>query len=197
VLKISLVKKQEKAGFVIRKFELSSLDEGTQERPRSLYHFQLESWPAEGPHISTLTTMIDEVIHTKSKPTEPIVVHDLDGGSSAGVYVGIMNGMAMIKKDESVDLGNIVSVLREDRAGMVQSPVEYTFMHKVLTMHSIQHVPAPPSYIETPIFEQKPGTPPSGQLRIPVDPRKNTGAKIDVFFTSQLYSEATFRKKGK
>jgi len=179
-LRIALAKKQDKAGFVIRKFELSSLDGGARARPRSLYHFAIESWPTEGPHISTLTTMIEEVIHSKSKPTEPIVVHDLEGGSAAGVYVGIMNGMAMIKKEGSVDLGKIVEVLREDRAGMVRSPVEYAFMHKVLTMHSIQHVPAPPSYVDTPIFESKPGSPPTGRIAIPVDPRKSTGVQVDV-----------------
>ena len=96
--KVALSKRQQKPGFVIRKFEMSSLDESNPQRPRSVYHFQIEAWPEEGPHISTLNSMIQEVLHTKAKPTEPLVVHDIDGGSAAGVFVAAMNGMAMIKE---------------------------------------------------------------------------------------------------
>lgn len=178
-LKIALGKKQQKSGFLIQKLEISSLKDGPETTPRSVYHFTIDSWPDDGPHISTLTSMIEEIIHTKSKPTEPIIVHDRDGGSSAGVLVGIMNGMAMIKAVGEVDLAGIVGQLRADRAGMVQRPVEYVYMHKVLTMYSIQHLPAPPSYVDTPIFDAT-GSPPTGQIPTPVDPRRSTGVNLEL-----------------
>ena len=38
-----------------------------------------------------------------------------------------------------MDLPEVVSRLRKDRGGMMEFPINYMFIHKVLTMYSIEH----------------------------------------------------------
>ena len=53
------------------------------------------------------------------------------GIGRTGVFIGADMGMTQLEKEGQVDILKIVSTLRQDRGGMVQTEVQYIFLHQV------------------------------------------------------------------
>ena len=62
----------------------------------------------------------------------PAVVHCSSGIGRTGVLLACDIGMqGLLQGDPKVDVLRIVSTLRQDRAGMVQTREQYRFIHEV------------------------------------------------------------------
>lgn len=57
--------------------------------------------------------------------------HTSSGISRTGVFIAADTGMRELEEKNEVDVLNIVSSLRQDRGGMVQTKDQYVFLHKV------------------------------------------------------------------
>lgn len=129
---------------------------------RIVHHFNFTGWPraAAAPSSSApLMQLMDQVMQkVEENPDAPIVVQDLCGGGKAGTYIAIEYAMQALDESGSsnpastaVDVAGIVAQLREVRPGLVTFPAEYVFVHKVVTMYSLElEVPAPPAYAPAP-----------------------------------------------
>ena len=53
------------------------------------------------------------------------------GIGRTGVFIGADIGMQQLEEEGQVDLLKIVSTMRQDRGGMVQTRDQYAFLHKV------------------------------------------------------------------
>lgn len=53
------------------------------------------------------------------------------GISRTGVFIGADTGMREIEEKNKVDVLRIVSSMRQDRGGMVQTKDQYVFLHRV------------------------------------------------------------------
>ena len=67
------------------------------------------------------------------------------GIGRSGVFIGADIGMKNLEEKGEVDVLNIVSSIRQDRGGMVQTREQYLFLHKVrmstvLNIHIDVHV---------------------------------------------------------
>ena len=49
------------------------------------------------------------------------------------MFIGADVGMTQLEREGEVDLLKIVSTMRQDRGGMVQTEKQYIFLHQVLT----------------------------------------------------------------
>ena len=58
------------------------------------------------------------------------------GIGRTGVFIGADIGMYQLESEGEVDLLKIVSTMRQDRGGMVQTENQYIFLHQVCCMYS-------------------------------------------------------------
>jgi protein tyrosine phosphatase len=129
---------------------------------RIVHHFNFTGWPrsaAAPTSTAPIMQLMDQVMQkVEENPNAPVIVQDLCGGGKAGTYIAIEYAMQAL--DESVtddpatthvDVAAIVQQLRESRPGLVAFAAEYVFVHKVVTMYSLElEAPLPPAYTEPP-----------------------------------------------
>jgi hypothetical protein len=82
--------------------------------------------------------MMCDVMEITDHAEGPLVVQDLCGTGKAGTYIAIDHAFHSCDDRQHVDIAKIVKNLRQDRAGLVMSPTEYMFIHKVVTMYSLE-----------------------------------------------------------
>lgn len=125
---------------------------------RRVMHFQFQEWPVNGVPQSTapVLAMLHEVHSATRKSPAPVVIHDAAGAGPAGTVVAIEHGISALESkaaNKTVDVKGIVTRIREDRGGLVQTDAEYIFVHKTLCMFSLASAAAPPAYVQTPKFD--------------------------------------------
>ena len=62
------------------------------------------------------------------------------GIGRSGVFIASCLGVMSLEDSGEVDILKVVSTMRQDRGGMVQSRTQYIFLHKVCVMHFIKCV---------------------------------------------------------
>jgi tyrosine-protein phosphatase non-receptor type 7 len=111
---------------------------------REVTHFWFTAWPDHGVPSST-EPALHFLSHIRSHAQEipaPIIVHCSAGIGRTGVFIGADMGMTQLEKEGQVDILKIVSTLRQDRGGMVQTEVQYIFLHQLLLSYARQ-LPSP------------------------------------------------------
>jgi len=156
-LTVTLIKVEKKQSWVVTTVEVTHKKD--RNAPRHLVkHFNFLGWPRDGVPTSTapiMQMMCDVMEITDTRPG-PLVVQDLCGTGKAGTYIAIDHAFHQCDENQHVDIAKIVRTLREDRAGLVMTVDEYHFIHKVVTMYSLELSSAPaqqaPSYVPPPSF---------------------------------------------
>lgn len=127
-----------------------------------IMHFLFEDWPAGQDSVSTntapLLALIHEVHDCSRTVTRPVLIHSDNAAGPASVFIAVEHGIFQIETQPYVDILRLVAELRIDRGGCVHTIDEYDFVHKALCMYSLalSKVPAPPTYIPTPKFDEAP-----------------------------------------
>uniref|UniRef100_S4R4P5 protein-tyrosine-phosphatase n=1 Tax=Petromyzon marinus TaxID=7757 RepID=S4R4P5_PETMA len=107
---------------------------------RSLYHFHFTAWPDHGvPDTTDSLTNFVRLFRTHVNTTNkggPIVVH-CRCGSSAGVgrtgtFISLDHLLQDIDKKPEIDIYGIVHDMRMSRVLMVQTEMQYIFIHKCI-----------------------------------------------------------------
>ncbi|KAM5139600.1 tyrosine-protein phosphatase non-receptor type 20 [Callospermophilus lateralis] len=115
--------------FIIRIFKIVEKSTGTS---HSVKHLQFTNWPDHG----TPTSADDFIKYVryvrKSHLTGPIVVHCSAGVGRTGVFICVDAVFCAIEKNFSFSFENIVTQMREQRSGMIQTKEQYQFCHVIV-----------------------------------------------------------------
>lgn len=136
---VTLMNVEKKSTWVVTTVEVSH--KGGRGAPKHIVkHFNFLGWPRDGVPTSTapIMQMMCDVMEITDKRSGPLVVQDLCGTGKAGTYIAIEHAFQACDEKGHADIAQIVQTLREDRAGMVMTPDEYAFIHKVVTMYSLE-----------------------------------------------------------
>uniref|UniRef100_A0A8B9X1L9 Tyrosine-protein phosphatase non-receptor type 20 n=1 Tax=Bos mutus grunniens TaxID=30521 RepID=A0A8B9X1L9_BOSMU len=115
--------------FIIRMFQVVKKSTGAS---HFVKHLQFTNWPDHGTPASAEGFI--KYVHyvRKSHLTGPVVVHCSAGVGRTGVFLCVDVVFCAIEKNFSFDIMNIVSQMREQRHGMVQTKEQYMFCYKIV-----------------------------------------------------------------
>jgi protein tyrosine phosphatase len=137
-LAITLESQRSNDAYTMRKFNLKHT---STKESRTVVQLQYTTWPDHGvpEDESYMLAFIDELRSVRAKLMDdaataawPIVVHCSAGIGRTGVTMAIEIGLAKIEAGEMVDLKAILTELREQRYGLIQTPAQYKFVYSSL-----------------------------------------------------------------
>nr|XP_032836820.1 receptor-type tyrosine-protein phosphatase beta-like isoform X2 [Petromyzon marinus] len=103
---------------------------------RSLYHFHFTAWPDHGvPDTTDSLTNFVRLFRTHVNTTNkggPIVVHCSAGVGRTGTFISLDHLLQDIDKKPEIDIYGIVHDMRMSRVLMVQTEMQYIFIHKCI-----------------------------------------------------------------
>ncbi|CAN0196397.1 unnamed protein product [Lampetra fluviatilis] len=103
---------------------------------RPLYHFHFTAWPDHGvPDTTDSLTNFVRIFRTHVNTTNkggPIVVHCSAGVGRTGTFISLDHLLQDIDKKPEIDIYGIVHNMRMSRVLMVQTEMQYIFIHKCI-----------------------------------------------------------------
>ncbi|CAN0267909.1 unnamed protein product [Lampetra planeri] len=103
---------------------------------RPLYHFHFTAWPDHGvPDTTDSLTNFVRIFRTHVNTTNkggPIVVHCSAGVGRTGTFISLDHLLQDIDKKPEIDIYGIVHDMRMSRVLMVQTEMQYIFIHKCI-----------------------------------------------------------------
>ena len=110
---------------ILREFEIDN--KGIK---KYVKHIQYTGWPDFGVPDSykEIISMIDFVLDTPGIP----VVHCSAGVGRAGTFLTLLNYYKALRNNEKLKVSQIVSIMRNQRAGAVQTKEQFCFIYSVL-----------------------------------------------------------------
>jgi protein tyrosine phosphatase len=128
-----------KDGFVVRRFTVSTVDT-TQE----VTHVQYLEWPGQGEAIDTRTFLAfrrEVLLHEDA--AVPTVVHCSSGCGRTGVYLCADSELKHFSKKSRADLHESVASARRGRPMMVETALEYVYLHTIAVDAIVNEPPTP------------------------------------------------------
>jgi len=115
-----------------------------EEPERTVKHFWYTGWPDHGvpdtaaPVIAFLRAVRQETADSRS----PILVHCSAGIGRTGTFMAIDIGMQQLQSEWRVcDIKGVVTKMRKERGGSVQTAVQYRFIHLALAEYCTPSLP--------------------------------------------------------
>ncbi|KAK6991229.1 receptor-type tyrosine-protein phosphatase epsilon, partial [Biomphalaria glabrata] len=127
-IKIKLISTETFSDYTVRHLEMNKKNEGTHLLKQ--YHFH--AWPDKGvPEAPwSLLNFVQRISsHTSS---HYVVVHCSAGVGRTGTYIAIHNVLRQARETGKLEFFKTVTKLREDRILMVQTALQYEFLHKAV-----------------------------------------------------------------
>ncbi|VIO92088.1 Protein-tyrosine phosphatase 1, putative [Brugia malayi] len=126
-LQISCISERETANCVYR--EISIQDIMTKEE-RRVSQMQYTAWPDHGvpDDPKHFIDFVDEVRRARAGSVDPIVVHCSAGIGRTGVLILMETAACLVEGNEPVYPLDIVRTMRDQRAMLIQTPGQYTFV---------------------------------------------------------------------
>jgi len=108
---------------------------------REVIHYFYSGWldhqtPEKSRGILELVRQVS--IENETRVNSPVIVHCSAGIGRTGCFIAISYGCKQLVKNSSVDILKIVSRLRLDRGGLVQTVQQYHFIHEALSRYMRQ-----------------------------------------------------------
>lgn len=130
-IQVVLVSESSEEGkWTIKKLELSV---GQQKRTIKFFHFI--EWPDNGvPQSPEVLLEFMQVVKTELETAKagPLVIHCSAGVGRTGTYIAIETLLLQLENERQVDVFGIVYRLRLNRVFMVQTEVQFKFIHETI-----------------------------------------------------------------
>ncbi|KAK7493650.1 hypothetical protein BaRGS_00015162, partial [Batillaria attramentaria] len=123
------LEEQQRADFVIRSFVLKNA-KSSGERHVTQYHYM--AWPDHGVPLAASLVDYWRYVKARSTSTVPLLVHCSAGVGRTGTFIALDIASEKKSRGDDVNVNEIVTQLREQRALMVQSEAQYKFLHEVI-----------------------------------------------------------------
>ncbi|KAK7089830.1 hypothetical protein V1264_024400 [Littorina saxatilis] len=127
---VKATEEEERADFIIRTFILKVKGSPGKSREVQQYHYQ--AWPDHGVPAAGSLVNFWRYVTARAKTTAPPVVHCSAGVGRTGTYIALDIAMDRKSRGSDVSVKEIVTELREQRSIMVQTEVQYKFLHEVI-----------------------------------------------------------------
>ncbi|KAM3723274.1 Tyrosine-protein phosphatase [Dirofilaria immitis] len=126
-LKISCISERETANCIYREI---SIEDKVIKEERRVSQMQYTAWPDHGvPNDPKhFIDFVDEVRRARAGSVDPIVVHCSAGIGRTGVLILMETAACLVEGNEPVYPLDIVRTMREQRAMLIQTPGQYTFV---------------------------------------------------------------------
>ncbi|XP_043921010.1 tyrosine-protein phosphatase non-receptor type 3 [Protopterus annectens] len=112
--------------YVFREMTVTNIGTGEE---RSVTHLQYVAWPDHGvPDDSTDFLDFVTCVRQKRVKDEPVIAHCSAGIGRTGVLITMETAMCLIEKNQPVYPLDIVRIMRDQRAMMVQNSSQYKFV---------------------------------------------------------------------
>jgi len=111
----------------------------SDEEVRTISHFWYTGWLDHQTPEKTkgLLELVQEMLlWHRDEDHGPIVVHCSAGIGRTGCFISVVEGCQQLLKFGKVDILKIVSQMRLDRGGMIQTCEQYTFVHQALSRYA-------------------------------------------------------------
>ncbi|KAF6210772.1 hypothetical protein GE061_013883 [Apolygus lucorum] len=133
-LQVTLKKREVREKYVISSLQLRNLESNLW---REVNHLWYTGWPIRGVP-DDLTSIIAYLIEARSysKPGHPIVVHCSPGTGRTGTVIAIDIAIRDFETDRIVDIPKTVYSIRRDRAGSVQTNLQYYLIYQVIHLYA-------------------------------------------------------------
>ncbi|XP_033004330.1 tyrosine-protein phosphatase non-receptor type 20 isoform X2 [Lacerta agilis] len=128
--------------FIIRVIEVTKKQ--TLEM-RSVHHLQFTSWPDHGTPTSSKDLVKFVRYMRKIHQSGPIIAHCSAGIGRSGVLLCVDILLSYIEKDMPFDIKQIVTNLRQQRCGMIQTKEQYMFCYE-LALEVLKNIQSTNSY---------------------------------------------------
>uniref|UniRef100_A0A2C9KN03 protein-tyrosine-phosphatase n=1 Tax=Biomphalaria glabrata TaxID=6526 RepID=A0A2C9KN03_BIOGL len=127
-IKMKLISTETFSDFTVRRLEMNKKNEDTHHVTQ--YHFH--AWPDKGvPEAPWSLLHFINRISSKTS-THYIVVHCSAGVGRTGTYIAIHNVLRQARETGKLEFFKTVTKLREDRILMVQTALQYEFVHRAV-----------------------------------------------------------------
>jgi len=125
------------SNIIVRSFTLWL--EGDRSNAMEVFHLHYQDWPDHGTPASTqpIRTLVRLVTEKSADARGPMVVHCSAGVGRAGTFVAIHMTLERLQISQSstkfsINIKEMVSNLRSQREGTVQTVDQYIFIHKAI-----------------------------------------------------------------
>ncbi|XP_072504300.1 receptor-type tyrosine-protein phosphatase V-like isoform X3 [Notamacropus eugenii] len=127
---------------------------GSQQEERRILQLQFTTWPDHGvPEDPGSLIKFAKLVQERMKTTPntvPTLVHCSAGVGRTGTFVALLRLLQQLQEEQRVDVFYTVYALRQNRPLMIQTPVQYIFLHSCL-LDKIMEEPAG-SFVSWPII---------------------------------------------
>lgn len=111
-------------GYRFRKFRIATRGLGTEHR--AIRHIHYTDWPDFGIPTSTQTFL--QALSVFEEEDDHLLVHCSAGLGRSGVYIAVDAALRLHRAGLHVDIPKIVTKLRQQRDGMIQTHEQYQFV---------------------------------------------------------------------
>merc|ERR1711871_1822486 len=111
-------------------------DEQSSESARRVLLYWYDTWPDMGvpSDVDGVTSMLKSIrLEHDGASSKPWVVHCSAGIGRTGTFIAIDMGLRRLLESGSVEVSDLITTMRRERGGMVQTFVQADFVHRALT----------------------------------------------------------------
>jgi len=133
-ISVTLLSEEISESFTIRNIQMTKDNE-----TRTVHHLHYTDWPDFGIPICTkgirdLCETVNCLVKSASNDSSPIVVHCSAGLGRSGSFIAIHYSLKkLIIESSSLNIPDLISEMRRDRIGMVQTEKQYEFIYKAIS----------------------------------------------------------------
>ncbi|KAH9520175.1 Tyrosine-protein phosphatase non-receptor type 7 [Bulinus truncatus] len=131
---IELKKKDVHQEYIISKFEVQHL---RKIEKREVYHFWYTCWPSHG--LPEPISLVKLVLDTRPKYEDgmaPLIVHCSPGTGRTGTFIALDLCMRQFETHRMVDVLKTVFLIRQERAGAIQSKEQYFLLYNAISEYA-------------------------------------------------------------